>query len=68
MRTAEKQAIEMLATSYLDQRWEEGWGNAGDIGHREEFDKVARDFAEAVEAAIDDCWHDYRLELVARYV
>ena len=61
MSITEQQAIQKLATDYLDERWQESWGDL------KEFDKVALDFAISVEAAIDDCWHNYCFELVARH-
>ena len=62
MKPTDKQAAKEFAANYLDDRWDESWPNT-----TKEFECVALDFAISVEAAIDDCWHDYRKELVARY-
>ena len=54
-REAVERSIRKSASLYLDEYWQEGWGDVS----RAEFESMVSDFTEHVSAAIDDCFHDY---------
>ena len=57
-REAVEHSIRKSASLYLDEYWQEGWGDVS----REEFESMVSDFTGHVSAAIDDCFHDYSKE------
>ena len=48
-----KRPLRLMAREFLDQHWEEGWPN-------DDWDQDLSEFTEALDAAIHDCWIEFR--------